>query len=397
VNTHSAAATISSGDIYVSIGIIAWNEEQALRPLFKSVFTQTFFAGLRRRQLKCEIVLMANGCSDRTPELAEQIFAEAARTNPYAEAFVARVVNLQERGKINAWNVFVHNSSAREAQFLFLADADIVIHNPETLWNMLLTLETNAEASVSVDRPSKDIEFKEQKSFRERMSLRMSRLTLSSSAQLCAQLYCIRSAIARNIYLPKDLTACDDGFIKSLVCTDFLAHDVWSMRIQVARNAAHTFEAYTSLKSIFKNQKRQAIGQTLVHILIDEHLKQLPPWDRTKLADTLRKKEQENPNWLKELIGKHLRRTKHFWRLYPGFLTHRFRHFKRLNWFGKMMCLPVALAGSLFAIPAGFAAFRFLKSGCTNYWPQADRGSFKHFELRGGTIAPLGSLKTHQE
>ena len=47
-------------------------------------------------------------------------------------------------------------------------------------------------------------------------------MTGSASAQLCGQLYCIRAEVARNIYLPKDLCACDDGFIKALVCTDFL-------------------------------------------------------------------------------------------------------------------------------------------------------------------------------
>ena len=166
--------------------------------------------------------------------------------------------------------------------------------------------------------------------------------------------------------------------------------------IRLARNAAHTFEAYTSFKSIFKNQKRQVIGQTLVHLLVDDYLKHLPPWERTKLADTLRRKDQENPNWLKELIGEHIRRKKFFWRLYPGLLTHRFRHLARLNWFGKIAHLPVVFAGFLISIPSSIAAFRFLKSGCTNYWPQAERGSFKHFELRGGNIAPLGGLK-HQE
>ena len=108
------------------------------------------------------------------------------------------------------------------------------------------------------------------------MSLGASQMTGSARAQLCGQLYCIRAEVARNIYLPKDLCACDDGFIKALVCTDFLMHQVWPWRIVAAADAAHTFEAYVSPAGILKNQKRQMIGQTIVHVLVDDYLKKLP-------------------------------------------------------------------------------------------------------------------------
>ena len=57
----------------------------------------------------------------------------------------------RERGKINAWNSFVHTFSAREAQFLFLADADIVIHRVETLRQMLRVLENEREEVFRLD------------------------------------------------------------------------------------------------------------------------------------------------------------------------------------------------------------------------------------------------------
>src|SRR6185295_3572123 len=99
---------------------------------------------------------------------------------PFADSFSCRVEEVEKRGKINSWNLFVHDFSAREARFLYLMDADIVIHRPDTLWNMLLTLEANAEAHVSVDRPCKDLEFKSNRTLRERLSLAASQLTRSS-------------------------------------------------------------------------------------------------------------------------------------------------------------------------------------------------------------------------
>jgi glycosyltransferase involved in cell wall biosynthesis len=365
----------------VSIGIIAWNEEQGIAPMLESVFQQSLFAQLAASGRHCEIICVANGCTDRTPEVVAGIFARQSREHPHAGNFSCRVMNVAERGKINAWNRFVHLFSARDAKYLFLMDADILIHPRETLWNMVATLEKNSDATVSVDLPRKDISFKRRKTFWERLSLGASHMTSSASAQLCGQLYCIRAEIARNIYLPKDLCACDDGFIKALVCTDFLMHRVWPWRIVAAADAAHTFEAYVSPSGILKNQKRQMIGQTIVHILVDNFLKKLPVAKRAKMADALSEQEKVDPNWLKRLIAEHLRQTRFWWRLYPGLLSHRFKRLSGLNRIKQIACFPAALAGSFVALASSFMAYTSLKKGATDYWPRAERGRLKDLEL----------------
>ncbi len=366
----------------VSIGLIAWNEEQGIGRMLESLFQQTLFSEIGRRGQQCEIICVTNGCTDRTPEVVAELFARQSREHPEARHFSCRVMNVAQRGKINAWNRFVHTFSARDSKFLFLMDADILIHPRETLWNMVTTLERNREASVSVDLPVKDISLKRRKTFRDRLSMSASKMTGSARAQLCGQLYCIRAEVARNIYLPKDLCACDDGFIKALVCTDFLTHQVWPWRIVAARGASHTFEAYVSAKGILKNQKRQMIGQTIVHILVDNYLKQLPLAKRMKLADALSEKEQADPNWLKRLIGEHLKRTKFWWRLYPDLLSHRFQRLAELNWLKRIACFPAALAGFLMALVSSFMAHASLKSGATDYWPRAERNGLDDLELK---------------
>ena len=372
----------SGADPYVSIGVIAWNEEEAIVPMLDSLFEQSFFVELAKRKLSCEVFCVANGCSDRTAAVAAAAFDRQKHGNAQGDLVTSRVVELAERGKLNAWNHFVHKISARDAKILFFIDADIHLHHRETLWNMLVALEKDLQANVTVDLPRKDISFKSRRSLRERLSLGASEITGSASAQLCAQLYCIRAEIARNIYLPKDLGACEDGFIKHLVCTDFLTHAGVAERIRLAQPAEHTFEAYTSPLAIFKNQKRQIIGQTLIHILVDCYLKELPLPQRLQLAATLKEQDRNDPSWLKRLIREHLQRTRFFWRLYPGLATHRLKSLAKLSPVNRLKCLPAAAAGSLVALLASWMAYRSLKNGSTDYWPRASRLGLNNLEPR---------------
>jgi len=377
----------------LSIGVIAWNEERALIPLLKSLFGQTLFSELAKRNWSCEILCIANGCSDCTATVASKAFEHQKREHPYRNQFSCRVTDLPERGKLNAWNQFVHSISAPEAKFLLLMDADIILHDPGTLWNLLEALLENPSAKIAVGTPRKDIFFKPKRSWRERMSLQASEITGSATAQLCAQLYCIRSEIARNIYLPKDLGACEDGFIKQVVCTDFLTGPAAPERIHLAKKAEHTFEAYTSPAAIFKNHKRQMIGQTVVHILVDDYIRGLPLAERLGLGNTLREKDRNDPLWLKRLIHQHLRKKRYFWRIYPGLMAHRFKTLSKLSLSKRLKCLPAATAGSFVAFVACWMAYRALKAGSTHYWPRAERAGLDTIETDRQNI--LGVQTNH--
>ncbi len=368
-----STANQESNGSQVAIGIVAWNEEAGIKPTLDSLLEQTLFAELEKRGWKCEILCLANGCTDRTVPVVEEIFAGYESKHPNRAAFRARVVELQKRGKINAWNQFVHELSPKNAKYMFLMDADILIHRRESLWNMLRALEEDHEAYIAVDRPKKHLLFKERKTPMDYLSLAASRLTSSADGQLCGQLYCIRAEIARNIYLPKDLSACEDGFIKTLVCTDFLTRPSAARRIRVAEGAEHTFEAYTSPKAIVKNQKRQIIGQTIIHILVDHYFKNRPSSGGARLADTLESNDRNDPLWLKRLIHQHLEETRHWWRLYPGMSGMGFRRLRRLNLGARVLCFPAAVASSVLAVVSGRMAHQALRAGCTEYWPQAQR------------------------
>jgi hypothetical protein len=260
---------------------------------------------------------------------------------------------------------------------------------------MLSALEEDREAHIAVDRPCKDILFKQRKTIWDRLSLAASRLTSVAEGQLCGQLYCIRAEIARKIYLPKDLAACEDGFIKTLVCTDILTKPVCSRRIRLAAGAEHTFAAYAMPADLVRNQKRQIMGQTIVHILVDGYLKGLPRSEREQLAETLQRNDRLDPLWLKRLIDQHLRQTRFWWHLYPGLGNGALRRLKRVRLWERVACLPAAMAASLLAFLSGLLAFEALKDGCTDYWPEVrsqGQGRARHTVRAGPAGRGLSAL-----
>ena len=80
----SASANATS----ISIGIIAWNEEKAIRSTLESLFQQSLFDRLGRDAVRCEIICLANDCTDRTAAIAAEIFSEQSAAS--SGAFLPR-------------------------------------------------------------------------------------------------------------------------------------------------------------------------------------------------------------------------------------------------------------------------------------------------------------------
>jgi glycosyltransferase involved in cell wall biosynthesis len=357
--------------ITLSIGIMAWNEEDSICTTLESLFRQSVFQRLCARHEQCEIVVVANGCTDRTVPVARDFLENMSRTHDWREAFSARVVDVPEPGKCNAWNRFVHEFSSLQTKYLCLMDADIVFHHRDTIFNLMAALETRAQASAASGRQCKDILFKPRKTLRDRISLATSSLS-GGAGMICGQLYCLRASVARNLHLPRGLGAVEDGFIKAAVCTDFFTRDSSTWRVASVADAAHIFEAYVSLRDVLNNQKRQMIGQATVHVLV-KHLQTLSLDERHALGETLRRLEARDPDWLPKLMNEHIRETRFFWRLFPGALTFRFRRLWKMPGARKLTHLPATLAGFFVTCIACWRAHRVLSGGVTHYWPKAAR------------------------
>ena len=361
---------VSPRKITVSIGILARNEESRIGRTLDTLFRQTLFAELDQRGERAEIWCVANACTDDTAAVAARIFQEQGAGHAHAEAFLASSVSVAEPGKINAWNLFVHEISHQDTQCLVLMDADIRLAEATTLWNLVRGLQENEAAHVTVGEPVKDIALKPATSWRERLSLATSRLTQGSAAQLTGQLYCIRAKVARDIWLPRDLAACEDGYIKSLVCSDFLRTPCNPDRILRVEGASHIFEAYTTAPAILRNQKRQMIGQTFVHVLVDKYLPGACVWNAARPGEVVRLLDETDPGWLRELINNHVREAGRFWRLFPDVCSFRLRRWSGLPARRKLTHLPATLLGTGVTLLAAWMAYRSLRRGALGYWPQ---------------------------
>lgn len=367
----------------ISIAIRAWNEEAVIRRTLRSLFEQSLFAELSERGEQCEIICIPNGCTDRTAPVAAAVFAEQRRWHPYAHSFIGRVSEMKEAGRNHTWNGYVHSLSHPQAEFLIIMDSDLVFNEPGTLFNMYTALLQNAEAHIATDRQIKDVSLKLRKSILDRLSLATTNMTRTIEAQLTGQLYCIRAEVARRLWLPKDLGAPDDGFLKALVGTDCFTRDFNRKRIVTAPEASHLYEAYISPREILNNQKRQMIGQTTVHVLI-EYVKSLPLKQRLNLAAHLKRKEAANPAWVHRLTTEHLQRYPHFWQLFPNLLTFRLQRWWKLDPAQRLTHLPAALAGMLVTLAAGALASRHFQRGEIRYWPKASRNNLRQFDLARG-------------
>ncbi|MCH8541399.1 MAG: glycosyltransferase [Opitutales bacterium] len=359
--------------IFVSIGIMARNEADSIHHTIASLFAQSVFREMAAHGSCLEITCVVNGSTDGTAEVVKNLFAEASQNHPQRNHFKARVHTVQESGKPNACNQFIHACSGKEARYLVLMDADIIFVHQTAIWKLLEGLEDNKYAMVTVGTPLKSLDPDKSLTLREKLSLATSRMTQSAPGQLTGQLYCIRTGTARHIHFPRALPSCDDGYVKSLVCTNFGQTQLQNNRIRTVPHAAHKFDPYLPFSHILMNQKRQMMGQTFLHVLLDQFIPGLQPAERADLGRVIRHLEENQPSWLAGLMSQHLLATRYFWRLFPGFLTFRFQRLKAFPLRQRIQFLPATLAGFLVTLIAGWLAARSLRQGNSHYWPELRR------------------------
>lgn len=356
--------------VVLSIGILASNEEDSIRATLESLFRQTVFERVCVRHQVCEIVVVAHASTDRTVAVAREVFARMEREHDWSDGFTARVIDIPEAGHANAWNRFVHEFSAVEARFLVSMHPRIVSHHRDTLFNLIAVLERRPHVPASTTRQCKNLLFKERPTLRERLSLAAAAFRGIERGRLCGELYCLRATVARNIFIPREVGAAEDRFIREIVCTEFLTREPEPTRVALAPDAAHICDACVQPGMVLAHEQRQVMGRTAVHVLV-EYLKTLPWQEQVNMADTLRRREAADPDWLKRLIAAHLRRRRFFWQLFPGVLAFQFTRLWRLPGVRKLTHAPAAMASWVVSLIASARAAGALRSASVQFWQSA--------------------------
>src|SRR6476469_3700600 len=107
----------------LSLGIFAHNEGQNIGATLESLFSQTLFlapTAKRNGVDALEVLCLANGCRDRTVDVANSY---GRKLPPFVSY---RVMDLPQPGKSRTCNAFVHELSDPGADFLVAMDADII-------------------------------------------------------------------------------------------------------------------------------------------------------------------------------------------------------------------------------------------------------------------------------
>jgi glycosyltransferase involved in cell wall biosynthesis len=138
----------------ISIGILAWNEEDVIATTLSSLFRQSAFQAEKNDlpDTEWEIIVVPNGCSDNTSAIARRVLTDLVAQQRH-QKITFSIYELQEAGKSNAWNYYIHEFSNKHADLIMMIDADIEFGETETILNTVKALCQNPRATVAVDQP----------------------------------------------------------------------------------------------------------------------------------------------------------------------------------------------------------------------------------------------------
>lgn len=98
----------------ISIGILAYNEAETISNVLYSLWEQSLIQYNNDNII--EVIVVTNGCTDNTAEIAQKVLENLSQDFD-AAVIQWQVCEVEESGKSNAWNLFVHQFSAPDTDF----------------------------------------------------------------------------------------------------------------------------------------------------------------------------------------------------------------------------------------------------------------------------------------
>lgn len=354
--------------MHITIGILAYNEETTIRRTLDSLFGQTVFApgALRDGDHRWEVLVVPNGCTDRTADVARDALSQILGGR-LQERVTGRVESLSQAGKSRAWNALVHRLARHDTDVFVMIDADIEFGHPQTIENSVSCLLKHPTARVVVDLPLKDFTRKERLSWVEAFSARMSRHAQEGTPGIAGSFYCARSQTLRDVWMPEGISV-EDGFLAAMVSTNAFREAPRPECIVRAPDATHYFEGLTDLRSIVNHEVRLVIGTALNCYLCWDALLFLTPPSGAGAGETIRQLNVQRPEWYREMMTNCIR-NRGWWVLPRGMLFRRFEGWRDMGWGRRIRRLPLGLASFAFDCVALTLANARLRAGRgIGYW-----------------------------
>jgi glycosyltransferase involved in cell wall biosynthesis len=360
----------ADGELKLSVGVVAWNEESSIAAALESILKQTVFRNAKELGFEAELIVIANGCTDNTVEVTDEFFEKARREFPENGPVRLRLEIVPEAGFANAWNLLAHTYSRPDADFIYFVNADIVIDQPEAFEWMLNELQKDSGMQVVSPVGRKHIEAAKCKTFCDRLNLAVTRFTeKNQTAQVRGHCFCARAAAMRSVWLPTRFPGAVDGAFKRMIISKMASTQDKPSRIGLARNAGYTFEAYRTFADIYHRRVRLFVGQTFIEALM-RHLKTMrSEQPDLNLMAYLRARDEADPSWLNRLVQLSIYVNGLFATMPSPWFRFRFWKNPNIGIFRKLGMLPVAVIAFIFDIPVFLSAAWRLKTGrVSNVW-----------------------------
>jgi glycosyltransferase involved in cell wall biosynthesis len=348
----------------LSVGVVAWNEESSITVALESILKQSIFRSTKGLDCETELIVIANGCTDRTVEVTEEFFKKAQLEFPDGGPVRLRLEVVPEAGFANAWNLLAHTYSRPDADYIYFVNADIVIDQNDAFEQMLRRLQRDYAMRVISPVGNKHIEAAKCKSLCDRLNLAVTRFTeKNQTAQVRGHCFCACAPAMRAVWLPKYFPGAVDGCFKRMIVSDMASAEDNPARIGLALNASYTFEAYRTFRDIYFRRVRLFVGQTFIEVLM-RHLKIMrDEQPKVNLTAYLRARDETDSSWLHRLVQLNIHVNGLFETMPSPWFRFRFWNNPKISRFRKLGMLPIAVIAFIFDIPVFLSAAWRLKTG----------------------------------
>lgn len=337
----------------ISLCIIAMNERDAISGLISSVARQTVIS----EDIDIEFVVIANGCTDDTAEVAQTALA----ANFGGLGVRTRVFNTPDAGKARSWNIAVHSILDPASDIIVFMDADIELIDVDVIRDLVLKLLNNESLSAASGWPVKDIAKKEGKSMVDRFSLKISNQTPAPHS-INGSLYAVRAMELQKVWLPVP-TPGEDGFLSAMLHTEGFSQPAQLERIQRLDRPTHYFEAHT-IAGFFRHERRMTIGTTVNGWLCEKFWAER---HSCHVGPLIRDSNENDPHWVDNIVAGKV--VGNAWALPPRLLTWRLNNLRGAGFAHAARRAPFSILATLLNLWPCIQANRALKQrGSAGTW-----------------------------